>query len=85
MGRFEVQVLPSVRKDLKGIPQKTVRRILKKIETLATDPRPPGCRKLTSGGLYRLRTGSYRILYEIHDEEVIVIVIKVGHRRDVYK
>jgi len=85
MGRFEIRILPSVRKDLRGIPKDTVRRILGTIEGLATDPRPPGCKKLTSTNLYRLRTGSYRIVYEVNDAEVVVIVVKVGHRKDVYR
>ncbi len=85
MGRFEIRILPSVRKDLGGIPKDTVRRILSTIKGLAIDPRPPGCKKLTSMNLYRLRTGSYRIVYEINDEELVVIVVKVGHRKDVYR
>jgi len=86
MGRFEIRILPSVRKDLRGIPKDTVRRILGTIEGLATDPRPPGHKKkLTSMNLYRLRTGSYRIVYEINDAELVVIAVKVGHRKDVYR
>jgi mRNA interferase RelE/StbE len=85
MGRFEIRILPSVRKDLRGIPKDTVRRILGTIEGLAADPRPPGCKKLTSTNLYRLRAGSYRIVYEINDAEVVVIVVKVGHRKGVYR
>jgi mRNA interferase RelE/StbE len=85
MGRFEIRILPSVRKDLRGIPKATVQRILETIEGLGNDPRPPGCKKLTSTNLYRLRAGSYRIIYEINDAEVVVIVVKVGHRKDVYR
>ena len=85
MGRFEIRILPSVRKDLRGIPKDTLRRILGTIEGLATEPRPPGCKKLTSTNLYRLRAGSYRIVYEINDAEVVVIVVKVGHRKGVYR
>jgi mRNA interferase RelE/StbE len=85
MGRFEVRILPSVRKDLRLISKEVVRRILKTIEGLATNPRPSGCKRLTSTNLYRLRTGSYRIVYEIHDAEVVVVVIKVGHRKDIYR
>ena len=85
MGRFEIRILPSVRKDLQGIPKNTIRRILGTIEGLATDPRPPACKKLTSTNLYRLRTGSYLIPYKVNDAEVVVIVVKVGHRKDVYR
>ncbi len=55
------------------------------IAGLSKNPRPSECKKLTSTGLYRIRTGSYRIVYEVHDDEVVVIVVKVGHRRDVYR
>jgi len=85
MGRFEIRILPSVRKDLQGIPKNTIRRILATTGGLPTAPRPPACKKLTSTNLYRLRTGSYRIVYEINDAELVVIVVKVGHRKDVYR
>ena len=85
MGRFEIRILPSVRKDLRGIPKDTLRRILGTIEGLGKDPHPPGCKKLTSTNLYRLRAGSHRIIYEINDAEAVVIVVKVGHRKDVYR
>ncbi len=67
------------------MPRETVRRILGTIDGLTTDPRPSGCKKLTSANLYRVRSGSYRIVSEIHDEEIVVVVIKVGHRKDVYR
>ena len=54
------------------------------IDRLAEHPRPPGSKKLTSLDLYRIRVGVYRIVYEIHDRELIIAVVKVGHRRDVY-
>ena len=54
------------------------------IDRLAEHPRPPGSKKLTSHDLYRIRVGGYRIGYEIHDSELIVTVVKVGHRRDGY-
>ena len=85
MGPFDVRVVPSVRKDLRGIPKTVVRRILDAIDGLSTNPRPPGCKKLTSTNLYRLRSESYRIVYEINEVEVVVIVVKVGHRKDVYR
>jgi mRNA interferase RelE/StbE len=84
MGRFEVRFRPSVRKDLRGIPGADVRRILDRIRELSVDPRPIDCKKLTGRDLYRIRSGAYRVVYEIHDREVVVVVVKVGHRRDVY-
>ena len=85
MASFEVSVKQSVAKDLRHIPKKEVARILKRIEALAVEPRPPGAERLSGQQKYRLRQGVYRIIYEIKDEELVVVVVKVGHRRDVYK
>jgi mRNA interferase RelE/StbE len=86
MARYELRVKPSVAKDLRGIPKGDVRRILVRIEALRDDPRTPGCEKLAGGAeLYRVRQGVYRIVYAIHDEQVIVEVIRVGHRGEVYR
>jgi len=75
----------SVAKDLRRIPLADVRRILATIDTLAADPRGPRAEKLSGSDRYRIRQGMYRILYEVQDEEILVIVVKVGHRRDVYR
>jgi mRNA interferase RelE/StbE len=85
MARYELRVKPSVARDLRGIPQADVRRILARIETLREDPRPPGSEKLSAQERYRLRQGNYRILYTVSDAELIVEVVKVGHRREVYR
>lgn len=85
MGSFEILFRQSVAKDLRQIPKKDVARILKRIEGLKTDPRPPGAEKLSGREKYRIRQGVYRILYEIQNEQLVVVVIKVGHRRDVYR
>jgi mRNA interferase RelE/StbE len=85
MGSFEVLFKQSVAKDLRQVPKKDVARILKRIEGLKTDPRPPGAEKLSGREKYRIRQGVYRILYEIQNEQLIVVVVKVGHRRDVYR
>ena len=85
MERYEIRFLPSVRKDLGGITKAAVRRIIEKIDQLAENPRPPDCEKLTGSTLFRIRVGAYRIVYEIKDNDVIVVVVKVGHRRDVYR
>ena len=83
--RYEIRFLPSVRKDLRGIPRPAVRRILAAIDQLAEYPRPPASKRLTGLDLYRTRVSVYRIVYEIHDRELIVAVVKVvGHRREVY-
>ncbi|MFC1775855.1 type II toxin-antitoxin system RelE/ParE family toxin [Pseudomonadota bacterium] len=85
MEKFEVLFKQSVAKDLRPIPKKDVSKILKRIEALKTNPRPPGVEKLSGQALYRIRQGVYRILYEIKNDEVVIIVVKIGHRRDVYR
>jgi len=85
MARYKVIIRKSVSKDLKGIPKKDVRRILAAIEALADDPRPPGTKKLSGQERYRFRQGNYRILYEIEDDKLIVCVVRVGDRREVYR
>ena len=74
----------SVEKDFNVIPKKILKKIPDRIETLAEDPRPSGCEKLTGQQEYRLRQGRYRILYSIQDDELTVWVVKVGHRKDIY-
>ncbi len=75
----------SVAKDLRAIPNADVRRILDRINTLASNPRGEGCVKLAGRERYRVRQGVYRIVYEIHDDRLVVIVVKVGHRSGVYE
>ena len=85
MARYELRVKPSVARDLRGVPRADVLRILARIEALRDDPRPPGSEKLSGQERYRVRQGQYRILYSIAEAELIVEVVKVGHRRDVYR
>jgi mRNA interferase RelE/StbE len=86
MARYDLRVKPSVVKDLRGVPKADVQRILGRIEALRDDPRAPGCEKLSGADeLYRVRQGVYRIVYAIHDEQVIVEVIRIGHRGQVYR
>ena len=85
MAEYKVFFRKSVWKDFEAIPEKDLQRILKRIEMLGDDPRPPGCEKLTGKERYRLRQGKYRILYSIQDDELTVWVVKVGHRKDVYR
>ena len=85
MESFEVIFKQSVAKDLRQIPNKDAARILKRIESLRLEPRPSGVEKLSGQEKYRIRQGVYRILYEIRNNELIVVVVKIGHRRDVYR
>lgn len=85
MARYEIRALPSVRKDFRPIGRNDVQRIPDRINSLADNPRPDDCRKVTGRELYRVRVGVSRILYEIRDDEVVVVVVKVGHRREAYR
>lgn len=85
MARYELKFKKSVAKDLRTIPKQDVKRILARIQSLADDPRPEGYEKLSGQERYRLRQGDYRIIYAIEDNVLVVIVVKVGHRRDVYR
>ena len=75
----------SVEKDFTSIPKKDLNRILNRIKTLEENPRPVGCEKLTDKEKYRLRQGRYRIVYSIQDDELTVWIVKVGHRKDIYR
>ena len=75
----------SVRKDLDSIPKNDLRRIIARIESLAANPRPLGCEKLSGQEKYRLRQRNYRIIYSIQDTQLTVWVVKAGHRREVYR
>lgn len=85
MASYELVFKKSVAKDLRAFPSAHVRRILQRIRALANDPRPPGCEKLSGQERYRVRQGAYRIVYEIEDSRLVVLVVRVGHRRDVYR
>ena len=73
-------------REIEAIPQKKRRqRLVKRIEALADDPRPPGCEKLTGQDRYRVRQDPYRIVYSVEDDALVVYVVKAGHRGDVYR
>ncbi len=85
MAAYEIFFRESVWKELKKVPKADLKKILSRIEQLGTDPRPVGCEKLTGHELYRIRQGNYRIVYTIQDNELTVWVVKVGHRKEVYR
>ncbi len=85
MAGYKIYFKESVEKDFRIIPKKDLQKILSRIKALAKDPKPPGHEKLTGQERYRIRQGQYRIIYSIHDEELTVWVVKVGHRKDVYR
>jgi mRNA interferase RelE/StbE len=85
MASYSLVFKKSVAKDLRAFPQADVKKILSRIRSLAIDPRPAGCEKLSAQERYRIRQGVYRIIYEIADQTLSILVVKVGHRRDVYR
>ena len=85
MSRYRVEIASRVAKELADLPKGVRLRIAMAIDALADDPRPPGAKKLTGHDAYRVRVGDYRILYEIADNVLVVLVVKVRHRKDVYR
>ena len=85
MANYKLVFKKSVAKDLRSIPNKDINKILQRVESLITEPLPAGAEKLSSQQRYRIRQGDYRILYEIEDDILTVTVVKIGHRRDVYR
>jgi mRNA interferase RelE/StbE len=85
MEPYEIVFKKSVAKDLEKIPKKDVSRILSAIRSLADNPRPPQVKKLSGQDRCRMRQGNYRILYSIEDAQLVITVVKVGDRRDVYR
>lgn len=85
MGSYELIFKKSVAKDLRPLPKADVKLILQRIRALADEPRPHGSEKLSGQERYRVRQGVYRIIYEIEDHRLTVIVVKVAHRREAYR
>jgi len=84
MESYKIVIKKSAAKEIEKLPRKDRSRIVERISGLSIDPRPVGCCKLSGQEKYRIRQGNYRILYQLIDDEVLVVVVKVGHRRDVY-
>jgi mRNA interferase RelE/StbE len=85
MAGYKLWFKASVEKDLSLIPRNDLRKVIKRIKALERDPRPPGCEKLTGQERYRVRQGRYRIIYSIQDKELTVWIVRVGHRKDIYR
>jgi len=85
MAKYKLSFKSSVAKDLRKIPKKDIQRILTRIEALADDPNPAGAEILTGDHRYRIRQGNYRILYTIEEQVLTVCVVKIGHRKEVYR
>jgi len=82
---YSLEIKRSAAKELAQLSPKDRGRIVARIQALADDPRPVGAEKLSSQARYRVRQGDYRILYEIEDQILRIMVVKIGHRRDVYR
>ena len=86
VGKYKIFLKPSALKEIESIDNKQDRRrIVNRIRSLSDDPRPPGCEKLSSADKFRVRPGRYRIVYSVRDEALVVDVVKVAHRKDVYR
>jgi mRNA interferase RelE/StbE len=85
MAEYKIYFKESIEKDFRTIPKKDLQKIILRIKALARDPRPPGHEKLSGQERYRIRQGHYRIVYSIQDKEFTVWVVKIGHRKDVYR
>ncbi|HZP01961.1 MAG TPA: type II toxin-antitoxin system RelE/ParE family toxin [Terriglobia bacterium] len=85
MGEYRLFIKPSAVREIEGLPKKDRLRVLRRIEGLGNDPRPPACEKLSGEEKYRVRQGRYRVIYSVDDTNRTVVVVKVGHRREVYR
>ena len=85
MAEYKIFFKKSVWKDFKSIPNRDLIKIIECIESLGDNPRQPGCKKLSGQERYRFRQGRYRIIYSIQDKEITVWIVKVGHRKNVYR
>lgn len=86
VGKYSVEMKPSARKELERLPGKLIERIFPKLEGLALEPRPAGCKKLKGGQReWRIRVGDYRVVYTVDDEKLLVSVMRIRHRSEVYE
>jgi mRNA interferase RelE/StbE len=82
---YRILITAQAAKSIRSMDRQTQRRIARKIDSLASEPSPPGARKLGDSERYRVRVGDYRIVYEIHDDRLVVVIVRAGHRREVYR
>lgn len=83
---YEIRYVPSAAKAIRKLDKATARRLINAIGELARDPRPPGCIQLKGGnGELQIRVGNYRVVYDVQDDELLVLVVQVSHRREVYR
>jgi len=83
---YRIEWLPAARRQLRKLPKAAAERVFSLVDSLAENPRPEGCRKLAGhDARFRVRSGDYRAIYEVRDRVLVVLVVTVGHRRDVYR
>ena len=86
MAKFKLFISSSAEKKLKKIPKKDISKIVILIQSLTINPYPVGCRKLSGEEtIYRVRQGQYRVIYEVKNHELVILILKIGHRKDIYK
>lgn len=85
MAKYRITIKKSAAKELADIPKKDLLKVIKRIQLLCENPRPIGSQKLSARQQYRVRQGDYRIVYSIKDKELLVDIVKIGHRREVYR
>jgi len=83
--KYSLEILKKAQKQLSKIDKNERTRIVEAIKQLAENPRPSDCTKLSGREAWRIRIGSYRIIYEVHDNRLLVLVVTIGHRREVYR
>jgi mRNA interferase RelE/StbE len=82
---YNLRIKPSAAKELEALPRTDRQRIITRVRKLSDEPRPSGCEKLSGHNLYRIRQGNYRILYTIQDADSVIVIIAIGHRREVHR
>jgi mRNA interferase RelE/StbE len=85
VANYSIRITASAAKELESLQKLDRQKIVERIRSLASNPRPPGAEKLSGQDKYRIRQGNFRILYLIHDNELIVVVVKIGDRKEVYR
>ncbi len=85
MAGYRLSIKPSAAKEIEALPKNDRIRVIKRIKDLSENPRSPGCEKLSGNDKYRVRQGQYRIVYSVSDKELVVLVVKVANRKDIYR
>ena len=84
--KYTVEIRPNVLKNVKRFPKRDLVKIKKKIDEFSADLPEPATTKIKGNNpFHKVRSGDYRIIYEIHDDKLVILIVKIGHRKDVYK